>query len=65
MIMYLFILEDGDILKSSEFGDDDKAAADAGILDVIALHTENPKQYFDGGWHDIKKAENTQQAGEE
>jgi hypothetical protein len=43
--MYLFILEDGEVLKSVEFGDGDKAAADNGILEVIDLHDENPKQY--------------------
>ena len=53
--MYLFIFEDGDMKRSTGFSDDDKASCDAGLLDVIDLHAENPKRYFNGEWQDIDK----------
>ena len=52
--MYLYISEDGEIKKSVDFDDVDRDMCEMGILDVIDLHSENPKQYYEGGWHDIE-----------
>jgi len=51
--MYLYIAEDGALNKSADFDETDQEMCDMGILDVIDLHGENPKQYFEGEWHDI------------
>ena len=51
--MYLYILEDGEMLKSLRCDDDDKAMCENGLIDIIDLHAENPKQYFRGEWHSI------------
>lgn len=55
--MYLYIFEDGEVKKATSFSDDDRTSCDMGILDVIDLHAENPKQYIDGEWHDIESAD--------
>ena len=52
--MYLFIFEDLTIRKSLTFTEEDAASCDEGILDVIDLHAENPKQYYDGEWNDVE-----------
>lgn len=51
--MYLYIFEDCTVKYSTTFEDDDRQACDDRMLDVIDLHTENPKQYYDGEWHNI------------
>jgi hypothetical protein len=55
--MYLFIFEDGEVKKATTFCQEDMDSCDAGILDVIDLHVENPKQYYDGQWYEIKSAD--------
>ncbi len=53
--MYLYIFEDGQAAKSSLFLEEDRQNCDDGLIDVIDLHAENPRQYYEGEWHDIKK----------
>ena len=55
--MYLYIFEDGEVKKGTTFDDGDKESVDAGILDVIDIGSEQPKQYCGGGWHDLDSAD--------
>jgi len=52
--MYLIITEDGEMLKTREITDDDLAAADNGLIDLVALHEGNPTRYCEAGWHTIE-----------
>ena len=58
--MYLFIFEDDVIKKGVNCSDDDLRACDNGILSIVDLHSENPKEYFGGEWHNIEKLSNEQ-----
>jgi hypothetical protein len=52
--MYLMILESGAKWKSAYFSEEDKKAADDGVLEVIDIsRPENPMEYYDDGWHEI------------
>ncbi len=52
--MYLMILESGAKWKSEYFSEEDKKAADDGVLEVIDIsRPENPMEYYDDGWHEI------------
>lgn len=52
--MYLMILEDDEIRTVRTLSEGDFAACDGGILSIIDLGPENPKEYYEGEWHDIK-----------
>ena len=54
--MYLLILEDGEVLKTETLHDEDKEASDHGIMDIIHVSGEHPRQYFQGEFHEIKVA---------
>jgi hypothetical protein len=61
--MYLFMFEDGDVRKGLDFSQDDKDSCDAGYLDVIDLHADNPKRWWNGRWVDVEKVETDKEAG--
>ena len=49
------ITEDGEIFKSEVLADDDKEAANAGILDIIYIDDAGvPTQYLNNEWHPIR-----------
>ena len=53
--MYLFILEDGEILYGSSYTQGDLDCSDDGILDIINIsNSEQPKQYYKKYWHLIE-----------
>lgn len=54
--MFLFIFEDGLIKKATVICDGDKSCADDGIIDLIDISGDEPKQYYDGEWHDLESA---------
>ena len=45
-------MEGGEIYKGETVNDDDKTAADNGILDILDI--DEGKQYYDGSWHEIE-----------
>lgn len=53
--MYLLIHEDGSMQTASKITDDDKAACDEGILDVVRTvgygNSMAYEQYYKGEWH--------------
>ena len=51
--MFLIILEDSEIRLCNTVSNDDLAACDDGIIDIINLNTDKPMQYYNGDWHDI------------
>ena len=51
--MYLYIFEDGQVKKGTTFCDGDAESCDADILDVIDIGESDPKQYYDGEWHEL------------
>jgi hypothetical protein len=55
--MYLYFFEDGEIKKGTTFSDDDAQSCDAGILDVIDIGDSDPRQYYDGKWHELESAD--------
>lgn len=55
--MYLLILEDGEVLKTHELLEEDKVSSDAGILEIICISGDHPRQYFDGKFHEIELAQ--------
>lgn len=55
--MYLYIFEDGEVKKATTVSDNDKNCVDAGILDIIEIGGDDPKQYLGGEWHDIESAD--------
>lgn len=55
--MFLFIFEDGSVMKGNSFSAEDAQSCDFGVLDVIDIAGDEPKQFFDGGWHDLKSTE--------
>lgn len=54
--MYLFILEDGEILKSVEVTQDDFDMVDIGILEIISISGPQPVTYYKGDWRGINTA---------
>lgn len=55
--MYIYVFEDGEIKKGSSFEQGDMDSCDAGILDVIDISVDPPRQYYDGEWHDLPSAD--------
>jgi len=55
--MYVYIFEDGQIKTASTFDDDDMASCDMGVIDVIDISGEKPKQYHNNNWHDLESAD--------
>jgi len=51
--MYLIILEDSEIGKVSTLEDGDLEACEAGLIDIVDLSGEMPREYYAGEWHDI------------
>ena len=51
--MYILILEDGEMFKTETLSDGDKEASDAGIMDIICVAGDHPRQYHDGEFHEI------------
>ena len=51
-MVYIFIMEDGDISKGKTVSQDDKNACDDGTLSVIDI--ENLTQYYQGEWHTLE-----------
>lgn len=49
--MYIFVMEEGTVLKSLEVTDAELEAADDGLMEVI--DTADMTTYYDGKWHDI------------
>lgn len=55
--MFLYIFEDGGILKTNEVEDVDLDECDAGILSIIDISDpDRPKEYYKG-WIDIETIE--------
>jgi len=55
--MYLIILEDSEIRRADTISDDDLAACDNGLIDIVDLGGEMPKDYYNGKWNDIADIE--------
>lgn len=55
--MYIFIFEDGTIVKGDIFTDTDKESIGAGFLDVIDIGENNPKYWLDGEWNELETIE--------
>lgn len=53
--MYLFIMEDGEVLKGETVSENDKKASDDGILEIINVN--DLTIYFKGEWLEIDKWE--------
>lgn len=51
MRVYLIILEDGEVYKTETVSEDDLAAVDAGVVDVI--NCDDMTQYFMDAWREI------------
>ena len=56
--MFIYVFEDGEVRKNKEFNEGDKDACDAGILDVIDISGDEPKQYYNSEWHDLLDSSN-------
>lgn len=53
--MYLLQLEFDELHKAETISDSDKKAADEGILTIVDISTpQNPKEYIDGQWVELK-----------
>ena len=55
--MYLYIFEDGEVKKATTISKEDKESCDMGILDIIDISGDEPKQYYEGEWHDLPSAD--------
>ena len=55
--MFLFLYEDGSIVKSNYVDDEYKAASDKGLLVIIDLRGNEPLQYAENEWHEIDMLE--------
>jgi hypothetical protein len=51
--MFIFIMDDGEIYYGETVSDDDKVAAEDGILDIVDCETKS--QYYNGEWNSFKK----------
>ena len=51
--MYLIIMEDSTVWQADTISDDERSAADDGILDIIDISGPQPTQYHDNNWHGI------------
>lgn len=56
MSKYLFIFEDGQVMKADKVTDDEFVSCDNGILDVIDISGDEPMQYLNDGWHELPTA---------
>ena len=55
--MWLYIFDGGEVKKSElEPCQDDKDAADDGILDLIDITDGKPLQYYEGKWNELLDA---------
>ena len=59
--MYIYLFEDGEIRKGTIFNDSESEACDDGILDVIDISGDIPKQYLSGKWHDIDSIDSVEE----
>ena len=55
--MYIIITEFQDIRYAENITDEELAACDDGILDVIDIVGDTPKRYSDGEWHELERWE--------
>ncbi len=55
--MFLFLYEDGTIVKSSYVDSEYKAVSDKGLLVIIDLRGPEPLQYAENDWHEIDMLE--------
>lgn len=55
--MFLFLYEDGSIVKRSYVDDEDKAASDKRLFEIIDLRGNEPLQYSENEWHEIDTLE--------
>lgn len=53
--MFLYVLEDGEIMCTCGIQDGDKESCDAGILTMIDISGNIPKMYYADEWHNIKQ----------
>jgi hypothetical protein len=53
--MFIIIMEGGEVFKSETINDNDKTAADDGIIDII--DTDIMQQYSEGHWYEMEKWE--------
>ena len=51
---YLFILEDGEILRSDTFTDEDAYHCEFGTIDVVRIGNDGPHRYHDGEWYPVE-----------
>lgn len=52
--MFLLITEDGEVYQAEQYHKDDPEMVDAGLLDLIDVSGDKPKQYGNGEWHEIE-----------
>lgn len=50
---FIIILEDSEIMLAEEISDEDIAACEDGVIDIISIRGPVPVQYYSGGWHGI------------
>lgn len=51
--MYLLIPKKGEVVKTNNILDEHKTKSDAGELQIICVAGDHPRQYNEGGFHDI------------
>ena len=49
--MYILIFEDGSLKQASSVDEGDLYAADEGLLDIVDITKDMPRQYYGGEWH--------------
>lgn len=53
--MYLIIMEDGEIIRSSTYSKEDLRACKEGILDIIDISDPECPTYYNGRWKPVHK----------
>lgn len=54
MSLYIFLTEDGNVLKSNKITESDKSAVDAGILDILRVEVGYVLRWNGYEWSDLE-----------